>query len=504
MAEAGFPYGRRALALGVLLILVALCAWAWARPSARASLAPTAVLTVDVHHPGNAFRSGAVGLSTEAQELSAGQLTSVHPDLVRLMRLMGPSVLRIGGGTVDFSWWTSNGEAAPSWAENIITPADLVDLHTLLNATGWRVLLGVDLGHFEPARAADEARNAQRILGTALLGIEVGNEPNSYPRTKGLRPASYNIGGYLGEAAVYGQALRAAVPGLALYGPSLSGTGRWLNQIGPNANLFTELTQHYYPTSVCPATPSSLPPATVSGLLSIQVRQEEDELLASLLRAGRTAGRPVRIGETNGVSCGGSESASPVLASALWALDWSLRTASSGASGLNFHGRLGVCGSHSPSSVCAPSEAAAMAGEVVAQPEFYGLLAARLLEGGRFVPTHVNALAPLPNLTTWATLAPNGTLRIAIDNLATSGPAQPVLISRPGYVIAAERKLIGSSLQARSGITLGTAPVTGTGLWRPATRPPASISQRVIVRPASAVILTLRLKHQPGHRRRRR
>jgi hypothetical protein len=146
--------GRRVLAVFVI-VSAAVCTWVWARSAASVPLAPTAVLRVDTSRPGDDFEVGAVGLSTEAEELSSGHLSADHPSLVRLMRLLGPAVLRIGGNSVDLSWWTSSGEPPPPWATNTVTPTDLRVLHGLLTATGWRVLLGVDLGHFEPARAAD-------------------------------------------------------------------------------------------------------------------------------------------------------------------------------------------------------------------------------------------------------------------------------------------------------------------------------------------------------------
>jgi len=450
-----------------------------------------------------------VGLSLDAHELGTDHLNANHPSLVRLMRLLGPSVLRIGGGSVDFSWWTSSGEPPPPWATNTVTPADLSALHGLLSATGWRVLLGVDLGHFEPARAADEARFAREILGADLLGIEIGNEPNSYNRDKVvLRPSTYGVGEYVHEAEAYRQALGTAAPGVAIYGPA-AGKARWLSEMGATARMFTELTEHYYPTGTCPNAPSStalnapsstvLPQPTSAELLSPAVRQQENETLNALAQAGAIAGRSTRIGETGTGACGGNSSASPVFASALWSLDWALRAGSSGVKGLNFHGHLGICGSYNQSPICAPSTEAAQVGDVTPQPEYYGLLAASQLEGGRFVPTRLDAPHPLPNLTTWATLAPSGTVRIAIDNLATTGLAQPLSITASGYT-ATEEPLAGPSAEARSGIDLGATPVTDTGKWqsRPARLLGRGHSFHVIIRPASAVIVTLHPSHSRG------
>ena len=495
------PRGRRVLAV-LAVVLVAAGAWVWARSAASVPLAPAAVLRVDTSRPGNEFAPGAVGLSTEASELSSGRLSASHPSVVRLMRLLGPSTLRIGGNSVDFSWWTSSGEPPPPWATNTATPADLSVLHGLLTATGWRVLLGVDLGHFEPARAADEARYAKKILGKDLLGIEIGNEPNGYGGKKdNLRSSTYSVGEYLREAEAYHQALAAATPGVAVYGPATGGKSRWLTEMGATVDMFTVLTWHYYPTSLCQnVLPSAavLPP-TPAELLSPVVREQEDQVLDALAQAGAVAGRPTRIGETGSAACTGNASASPVFASALWSLDWALRAASSGVQGLNFHGHLGVCGSRNQSPICAPNAEAADVGDVTAQPEYYGLLAASRLEGGRFVPTSPIGPDPLPNLTTWATLAPNGTVKIAIDNLATSGLSQPVSIPMSGYT-ATEEPFASPSVEARSGIALGGAPVTSIGEWQPK---PAMLSRsgrsfRVILRPASAVIVTLHRRRAHG------
>jgi hypothetical protein len=520
MAGIVIPHGRRRGLAVLVVALVTVGVWAGARSAATVPLAPTVKLRVDTSRPGSEFAPGTVGLSTETRELSTGQLSAAHYSLVRLMRLLGPALLRIGGNSVDSSWWTSSGEPPPSWATSTVTPADLSALHGLLATTGWQVLLGVDLGHFEPARAADEARYARQILGTSLLGVEIGNEPSGYGRKKdSLRPPTYGVAEYLREVDAYRQALGAAAPGVAVYGPALSQESPWLTEFGAAESVFSQITQHYYPASTCPSPPSGssgttrspespglpgeapvstteLP--TAAGLLSPAVRQEEDELIQMLVQAGAVAHRPVRVGETNDSACGGTPSVSPVFASALWALDWSLRAASGGVRGLNFHGNLGVCGPNAQSPICAPGAGAAADGDVVARPEYYGLLAARQLEGGRFVPTRIFAHGssghgPPPDLTSWATLAPGGKLRIAIDNLAAAGLAQPVSISVPGYGAGAEEMLSGPSALAKNGIALGAARVSAAGQWRPR---PVSLSSahgavRVVVPPTGAAIVTL-------------
>jgi hypothetical protein len=462
-------------------------------PAATATAASASVLKFDLQRPGPYFEVGAVGLSTETEELGSGRIGAGDRSLVHLMRLLGPSVLRIGGNSVDRSFWTSAGEPTPSWATVSVTPADLSLLHRLLAVTGWRVLLGVDLGHFEPTRAADEARYAEKILGTGLLGIEIGNEPNDFPG--GPRPRTYDVSEYLHEVEAYVQAVKVSAPNVTFVGPDVTQATTWLGEIGVAGRMFSEITQHFYGSSTCPGPPPSIAP-TVSGLLSPAERRLENESLQSLIKEGAVTGRPIRLGETNNTACVGSRAVSPVFASALWALDWTLRAAESGVRGINFHGNLGVCTAVGDNPVCARKSGRR---EVAAQPEYFGLLAARSLEGGRFVPTDLTAPEVSPNLTTWATVDSKGTIRVAIDNLATSGSGEQISIPMPGYT-AVKEPLVGPSAAARSGIAFAGAPASIGGSRRVDPSAVRSVhgTLHVVVPSASAVILVMRPARRSG------
>jgi hypothetical protein len=496
--RAGSSTGRkRHVLIALIAVVIVASVWtlAYSTATTRHRFAADPLLRINISQPGNIFEPGAVGLSTEASELGSVRLGAADYKLTRLMRLLGPSVLRIGGSSVDSSWWTSGGEAAPSWATTTVTPADLIALDRLLVHTGWRVLLGVNFGHFEPARVADEAHYAETILGSRLLGIEIGNEPNDYHEGHGraaLRPPNYSLGEYQYEAEAYRQALDAAAPGIALYGPASSGGTTWLTRMGSTAAIFTELTQHYYPAA-CPLGPQAVSPPTVPDLLSPTVRSHENETLSILTQARSVAGRPLRIGETGSGPCGGNSYASPTFASALWALDWTLRAISGGVTGLNFHGHLTVCGSYTQSPICSKSVDAAEEADVRPQAEYYGILAASRLEGGHFVPTEIDTPIALPNLTTWATVASNGTVKVAVDNLATTGSAQLVSIHMPGYT-STEETLMAPSAYARNHLTFGGSTVTAKGQWEPKPLTVANSGGifRIAVHPASAVIVILR------------
>ena len=464
-----------------------------------ATLARGMILTVAPRHPGKKFAQGSIGLSIETKELSTRDL-SIRQAPVALMRLLGRGVLRVGGDSVDQSWWTNDAEQPPAWATSVVTPADLVRLRELLVATDWRVILGVDFGHFDPTRAADEVRIAENILGSRLIGIEIGNEPHGYstPSIK-LRGRTYSVSTYLEEVSAYSAAIHVASPAIRLYGPDLSSPS-WMTAIASEPRVpFAVLTGHYYPTqynfpsSVCKGT--AVP--TAHDLLSPQVRQQENTWLEMLVTAGQLAHRPTRISETNTTSscdASGAPDTGPVFASALWSLDWILRSASAGVTGLNFHGAFGVCTPVVYTPLCAPAPSGPGKGSVhvSAAPEYYGLLAARQLEGGRFVPVYIRGQNASLDITTYATVHPNSVITLDINNLSTDRLSSFIL-RVPGYDKATSKPLVAQSVNATGGVTFGGVSLGATGVLRPKRTkvPRLNGGFRLKLAPTSAIVLAL-------------
>jgi hypothetical protein len=462
---------------------------------AKSAAQPT-VLSIAPRRADGKFAAGAVGLSVEADELGTHDLSATHKSLVGLMRLLGTGVLRLGGSSLDYSWWSSDGEPPPAWAKSAITPSDLVGLRNLLVATDWKAILGVDLGHFDPARAANEARAAEQILGPRLLGIEVGNEPNDY-RANGLRSSSYSPSEYLENLAAYTTAIRSAAPQVSLYGPDLPAQA-WLPAVTSDKSIpFAAITEHYYPTFYnfangnCKATPVP----TALELLSSAVRERENTILRVLVADGDLTHHETRISETNSTgSCDadGGPSTSPTFASALWSLDWTLRAASAGVTGLNFHGYFGHCGPNTVSPICAPSEVAEVRGDVIARPVFYGLVAARQLEGGHFILVRYRGGSATAHFSTYATIHPGGRVTVAIDNFAV-GKSSSFLLKVPGYLRGTIERLTAPSLDAITGVTFGTASFDdGRSPRTTATRvPKVGDAFQIALAPTSAAIITL-------------
>jgi hypothetical protein len=177
--------GRR-LALVAALAVVSVCAAGRAVLAAPAA-AVRVVVTISARPEGHSLPPEFIGLAVENWTLTNDQFQGSN--LGEYLRALGPhGLLRIGGNSLDDSFWTSHGEPRPAWAtQGVATPTSLRNLAVALRSTGWRVILGVNLRHYDPARAVDEASYAARILGPRLAAIEPGNEPDHY----GISEATY-------------------------------------------------------------------------------------------------------------------------------------------------------------------------------------------------------------------------------------------------------------------------------------------------------------------------
>ena len=158
-------------------------------------------MSVAARPAGSAVPADFMGLSFEMRSLPTLATYASRGDLVALLRSLGPGVMRFGGISADEqAVWVPAGASKPAWANTAIDEQDLAGMAALAKETGWKVLLTVNLGHYEPKAAAQEAAAAHAQLGSYLAGIEIGNEPDLFPR-KHLRPPGTGVTAYLPQAA---------------------------------------------------------------------------------------------------------------------------------------------------------------------------------------------------------------------------------------------------------------------------------------------------------------
>lgn len=118
------------------------------------------LVTVDPAHPGATLPTDFLGLSFEASVLGSTLFDPLRSDLSILMRALGTGRLRFGGNSLDrvTAWTAEPATPLPRWAHSRVSPADLARLARLATATGWKVDLGVTLGHPDAGAAANEGR----------------------------------------------------------------------------------------------------------------------------------------------------------------------------------------------------------------------------------------------------------------------------------------------------------------------------------------------------------
>ncbi len=483
-------FGRFQRRLGAALLALSagtIVAASPAQASTHARVQRGIEVSFDAAHPGTRVPADFLGLSFEARSLPdiAGYASSGN--LPTLMRSLGRGVIRFGGITADTQvTWSDDGVSKPSWARATVGPADMRRLGALLRETGWNTLVTVNLAHYDPQAAAREASAAQSEFGAQLMGVEIGNEPDAYG-THGLRPRPWTFSTYEQDVDSYRSALQTTAPGVALAGPDSTSAPNvgWIRQEALR-EVPALLTAHYYSLNC-----ADIPPPSIARLLDPVVRRKESGRLGRLAAISRANQIPLRISESNNVSCGGTAGVSNTLASALWAVDYLGRAMESGIAGVNFHGSPSNCGGYGP--LCALTKDDLAAGRLHANPEWYSLLLAHELRGDRPLRT---AIGPsYGQLSATAFAASGARLHVVLVNEGSSRVSARLRLPHR-FARATLLRLTGPSLSATGGVTLGGRAVAGDGSWRAAPRLPqiatgAARTVPISVPAASAVLVTL-------------
>jgi hypothetical protein len=430
-----------------------------------------------------------LGLSFEAWNLPRIAAYAERGNLVALLRSLGTGVMRFGGVSADLqAAWSQNGTAAPSWASTRISPADLAGIAALARKTHWRVLLTVNLGHYDARAAAREVRAARGLLGHNLAAVAIGNEPDKYT-SKRLRGRGWTLATYARQVRAYRAAIEAAAPGVRLAGPDASSGAPGLGWVvaAARGEHPTLLTDHFYPSTSCGYRPR------LSDLASPLIRAAETTMLSQLRAISRAAAIPLRLDETNDISCHGAPGVSDSFASALWGLDYVVRAMRAGLAGVNFHDLIAEPRAYSP--LAATNQRALAAGALSAKPEWYALLLARRLLGDQ--PLRATIAGRASNLTAAALLSRRRRLHVVLIDYDPPG-SEPLLVRlhvAPRYRSGAILRLTAPSPGALRDVRLGGRRITSAGTWAPRSPLPRvyrrSRSLELELAPSSAALVTL-------------
>ena len=428
-----------------------------------------------------------MGLGYEISSVARAGLLSAHNSVyVQLVRTLGAhGVIRVGGNTSDYSSYSATGQPLSSpegKAGSVVNNEVLRELGSFLDATGWTLIWGLNLGNGSLENAIAEAKAVTAAAKKSLLAFEIGNEPDLFPRRESHRHIGYSYDDYLREFRTYRNALRKAIPNIAFAGPDVADSTEWVARFASDEGKDIKLlTHHYYREGQNPTSTLDKLLHTDPGLAPI---------LAKLRATAESSGVPYRICETNSFSGGGKPGVSDTLGAALWVLDFMFILASAGCAGVNMETGVNQRGFISSYSPIGDDER----GQSWAAPEYYGLLAfaqsgaGRILgstidAGNRNISAHVTQPARDRTILTLINKEPSSDAVVVIDGGASAS-----------FRIRSVVRLSGPSLESKSGVTLGGASVTPAGIRKPAHADGSNTSRRtprVYLPAASAAMVTL-------------
>ena len=313
-----------------------------------------------------AIPAGYMGLGYEASAVATpGLLSADNHAYVQLVRNLGQQgVIRVGGNVSDFSVYDAKGASKSLPKDTVLNAENFRQLRTFLDATGWKLIWGLNLGTGTLDNAVEEARAIADAAGDHLLALEIGNEPDLFARA-GHRTGTWDYAHWHGEYRRFAAAIRAVLPHVPFAGPDIAGGAvDWMDSFArEEGGDIALLTAHHYITG------QANPAATLDVML--QEEKKYQPVLAKFQAASQSIHVPWRMCETASFSGGGKAGVSDTFASALWALDYLFVLASYGCSGVNMEtgvNHLGWVSKYTPISDD-------LAGHHGAAPEYYGLLA---------------------------------------------------------------------------------------------------------------------------------
>lgn len=438
-------------------------------------------LTLRPDRLGNKIGDDFTGLSYESAQLGNPHFFSGdNTQLAGFMRRLGTSgVLRIGGNTSEYSHWTPNpadksampnpeslrtgdkanpaafamavgpdtGHKAP--APVSITPQAIRNLREFLDACGWKLIYGLNMGTGTAENAADEAAHVMDTAGSKLIAFQLCNEPDLFFRN-GIRKADYDFNQFAAEWQHFYQIIRARLPNAPFAGPDTAYNNEWLV---PFAKQFKReavfLSQHYYSEG-----PPTDPSMTIERLLrpNPKLQDEFNGMKATM----QESGLPFRLAETNSCYQGGKQGVSDTFASALWSADLMYQLASAGGMGINFHG--GGYGWYTPI-------AGTQEDGFLTRPIYYGMLLFAQAGAGQLVESKLDPPDRAALLTAYGLRSNTGAIKVAAFNKNTDRGVRLTVDAGQRALRAIALRLHAPRVDDTTDTTFGGSPVGAAGAW---------------------------------------
>jgi hypothetical protein len=441
-------------------------------PSITATTAqsPSGVPSVTV---GSAVRvhpvsPGFLGFSFEYYVIGeyAGTSDTANPLFTQLVRNLSPGqrpVIRIGGDSTDWAYLPTAGVTKVKGLKVSVTPAVIKAIAATAKALNAKLVLGINLEADSTALAKHMADAlAAAVPRSDIAAWEIGNEPELYDALGWYanrdhqpvygRAKGWSLADYTQQFNQWGKVLPS---GIGLAGAA-SGSAKWdagVTTFAHDADNLTMVTVHGYPLQACGAHPGAPGFPSISRLLSAASTTGLVQSLLPARAAAAQAGIPIRVDETQSVSCFGEKGTSNTMAAALWSLETAFEFARAGFDGLNY--------------TTLPSAQYRMwafsDGSATVTPQYYGVLdfADAVPAGSKVLSTPTTSSGP----QTFAVKTPSGQIHVVIVN-SGSASRLAVRVRGGGGGTATATYLRGASLRATSGVTLAGesfGPATGDG-----------------------------------------
>jgi hypothetical protein len=383
-----------------------------------------------------------------------------NTQLVTLFRNLGLRHLRVGGTSVEWPVRTP-----------IPNEREIDSLFAFARAAGIeKVIYSLRLLQTttnEDYAAADVAiaKYIWEHYRPQLDCFSIGNEPNRQNvYTHDL--VITNFATYLARWRQFAAAVTNAVPGAQFGGPDGGSANiSWTINFAhaeKDAGYIKAITEHFYAGGAGRGVTVERGLRAMLSRAWITANQRLYQRMAEPVLAD---GLPYRFTEANDHYSGGVRGASDTFAGALWALDFLHWWAAHGTLGVDFHNTLWVVNdviTHDPN------------GRLLINPKGYGLKAFDLGSHGRVEPVTLSNPDEL-NLTAYAVCGTNARFLTLINKEhGAEARAAKVTVVAPGLKKgAAVIFLIAGrgGVAARSGVTLGGAPINTDGPWRGKWKP---------------------------------
>jgi hypothetical protein len=425
-----------------------------------------AAISVETKAPGRQFPKDFVGFSLEVSTAGQGLARFAqggtnapqravyalgapgepNQGFFQFMRNLGPGILRLGGNSQDNTCWKPAAAPHPDRCQGELTTADLHLYSEAAKASGWRLIVGLNLKQNSSQWALSEVTQgiAKELTPPQVLGLELGNEPDLFGEPE--RPKSYSPADLVKDFRAYTEASQAnaVASQYSVIGPAIC--CRWRNAQdlgtyidGVGASTLKLVTVHEYAKTTCNGRR-----VTVEELLAPELMTRFNDAARSWIAAAHQRKLPIALAETNSASCGGMPGVSNTFASTLWGLDWLFSAAEDGFAGVNFHISYRPGGSsYNPVDTFAAPDSSRNY-KNVAEPLYYAMyLFAHSASGNHLLPANAHTSA---NIRAYATSAcsncavnvvvlnkdssASGTVRIHLDQRA--GSAQLLLLKASG------------------------------------------------------------------------